>query len=261
MVSDQGSSLGSPAFMRDGARGQDTKGRCPTQNVLLVAWRRAPSLVFIVHVNKLPGIIDTPSWSFVDDLNVIESRPWTSWTVENKMKLNPGKCKAMHICFSRNPPPPPALNIDGHLLKVVKVAKCLGVSFQEDLKWDTHITDTTKKGNQRRPSDCLYVFCPRRVGVRCATDWIENIQRRATKIILGKNFTNYSSALKVLKLQTLEDRRVALCAKFAKKDVRLLNSGVSRTCSIQPCRNSWISKMCFFLVSRLQFRCAPQEAI
>ncbi|KAI8499161.1 hypothetical protein Bbelb_229250 [Branchiostoma belcheri] len=46
---------------------------------------------------------------------------------------------------------------------------------------------------------------------------IENIQRRATKIILGKNFTNYSSALKVLKLQTLEDRRVALCARFAKK--------------------------------------------
>ncbi|KAI8519263.1 hypothetical protein Bbelb_025200 [Branchiostoma belcheri] len=93
-------------------------------------------IVFIVHVNKLPH--DTPSWSFVDDLNVIESRPvsqppriqndvdqLSSWAVENKMKLNPGKCKAMHICFSRNPPPPPALNIDGHLLKVLKLRSVL----------------------------------------------------------------------------------------------------------------------------------------
>ncbi|KAI8484837.1 hypothetical protein Bbelb_374340 [Branchiostoma belcheri] len=44
---------------------------------------------------------------------------------------------------------------------------------------------------------------------------IENIQRRATRIILAKEFTNYKSALETLQLQTLEDRRIALCRRFA----------------------------------------------
>ncbi|KAI8479873.1 Beta-1,4-galactosyltransferase 3 [Branchiostoma belcheri] len=156
------------------------------------------------------------------------------------MRLNPGKCKTMQVCFSRNPPPPPALNIDGHQLAVVSVARCLGVTFQADLKWDAHVKETTKKGNQR-----LYLLCRLRqfnppvedllttytcfvrpVLEYAAPLWhpgltkaqrrkIENIQRRATRIILAKEFTNYKSALETLQLQTLEDRRIALCRRFA----------------------------------------------
>ncbi|CAH1252454.1 Hypp9295 [Branchiostoma lanceolatum] len=63
-----------------------------------------------------------------DDLDSL-----SRWTIDKKMKLNPDKCKTMQVCFSRNPPPPPTLNIDGHQLAVVSVAKCLGVSFQADL--------------------------------------------------------------------------------------------------------------------------------
>ncbi|KAI8483142.1 hypothetical protein Bbelb_391610 [Branchiostoma belcheri] len=125
-------------------------------------------IVFIAHVNNLPNIMRSPSWAFVDDLNLIESRrtsepprlqhdldELSTWTEENKMKLNPTfKCKAMHICFARNPPPPPPLSINGHVLEVVPIAKCLGVTFQANLGWDSQVREMTRKGNQR-----LYLLC------------------------------------------------------------------------------------------------------
>ncbi|KAI8516849.1 hypothetical protein Bbelb_054300 [Branchiostoma belcheri] len=210
-------------------------------------------IVLIIHVNKLPDIICSPSWAFVDDLNLVESRlvsepsriqndldRLSGWTNDKNMRLNPGKCKTMQVCFSRNPPPPPTLNIDGHQLAVVSVAKCLGVTFQADLKWDAHVKETTKKGNQRLYLLCrlrqfnppvedlltIYTCFVRPVLEYAAPLWhpgltkaqrrkIENIQRRATKIILAKEFTNYKSALEMLQLQTLEDRRIALCRRFA----------------------------------------------
>ncbi|CAH1248620.1 Hypp8312 [Branchiostoma lanceolatum] len=112
-------------------------------------------IVFIAHVNKIADNMKAQLWAFVDDLNLVEvrliSHPvklqddlniLSTWTETNKMKLNPGKCKAMQI---------------------------------------------------------------------------ESIQVRATKIILGNNFHSYSAACEVLGLQTLEDRRVSLCLKFAQK--------------------------------------------
>ncbi|KAI8479751.1 hypothetical protein Bbelb_424990 [Branchiostoma belcheri] len=212
-------------------------------------------IVFIAHVNNLPNIMRSPSWAFVDDLNLIESRrtsepprlqhdldELSTWTEENKMKLNPTKCKAMHICFTRNPPPPPPLSINGHVLEVVPIAKCLGVTFQANLGWDSQVREMTRKGNQR-----LYLLCRLRqfnlpvedlltvyksfvrpVVEYAAPVWhggltrdqrkkIENIQRRAAKIMLGRNYHGYSSACEVLHLQTLDDRRSTLCLKFAKK--------------------------------------------
>ncbi|CAH1259341.1 ADD3 [Branchiostoma lanceolatum] len=90
-------------------------------------------IVFIAHVNNLTNSMNSPSRAFVDDLNLVESRRTSepsklqndldnlsSWTEKNKMKLNPSKCKAVHICFARNPPPPPPLSINGHVLEFAK---------------------------------------------------------------------------------------------------------------------------------------------
>ena len=49
------------------------------------------------------------------------------------------------------------------------------------------------------------------------SDKLERVQKSALKIILGSNYVNYSNALNVLKLQSLEERRKSLCLKFAKK--------------------------------------------
>ncbi|KAI8483141.1 hypothetical protein Bbelb_391600 [Branchiostoma belcheri] len=58
----------------------------------------------------------------------------SSWTEDNKMKLNPTRCKAMHIYFARN------LSINGNVLEAVPIAKCLGVTFQANLGWDSQVT-------------------------------------------------------------------------------------------------------------------------
>ncbi|KAI8498156.1 hypothetical protein Bbelb_241000 [Branchiostoma belcheri] len=212
-------------------------------------------IVFIAHVNNITDNLTAKSWAFVDDLNLIETRlaahPPTlqgdldnlsTWTETNRMKLNPGKCKAMQVCFVRIPPPPPVLTIGGHELEVVGIAKCLGVTFQSDLKWDMHVLEMCKKGNQRLyllsrlrqfhlPTHDLvtvYTSFVRPVLEYATPLWhpgltssqrrkIENIQVRATKIILGNTFHSYSAACEALQLQKLEDRRVSLCLKFAQK--------------------------------------------
>ncbi|KAI8500548.1 hypothetical protein Bbelb_221140 [Branchiostoma belcheri] len=212
-------------------------------------------IVFIAHVNSITDNLTAKSWAFVDDLNLIETRlaahPPTlqgdldnlsTWTETNRMKLNPGKCKAMQVCFVRIPPPPPVLTIGGHELEVVSIAKCLGVTFQSDLKWDMHVLEMCKKGNQRLYLLCrlrqfhlpthdlvtVYTSFVRPVLEYATPLWhpgltssqrrkIENIQVRATKIILGNTFHSYSAACEALQLQKLEDRRVSLCLKFAQK--------------------------------------------
>merc|ERR1711911_163255 len=43
------------------------------------------------------------------------------------------------------------------------------------------------------------------------------VQKSALRIILGKRYTSYSDALKLLDMKSLEDRRQSLCLKFARK--------------------------------------------
>ena len=46
---------------------------------------------------------------------------------------------------------------------------------------------------------------------------IERVQKAALAIIMGENYSSYSNALKKLDMETLVDRRAALCLSFAKK--------------------------------------------
>ena len=45
---------------------------------------------------------------------------------------------------------------------------------------------------------------------------LERVQKSAVKIILKNSYNNYEDALKILKMESLEDRRTRLCFKFAK---------------------------------------------
>ena len=49
---------------------------------------------------------------------------------------------------------------------------------------------------------------------------IERIQRISFKIILGPKYTNYVQACHNLSAQTLQERRVKLCLKFARKNLK-----------------------------------------
>ena len=46
---------------------------------------------------------------------------------------------------------------------------------------------------------------------------LERVQKSALKIMLGDKYVSYDNALKVLKLQSLRERREELCLKFARK--------------------------------------------
>ena len=58
---------------------------------------------------------------------------------------------------------------------------------------------------------------------------IESIQKRACKIILGHSFNSYNDELNYCNLDTLADRRLTHCLKFAEN----LNSN-NRTSSLLP---------------------------
>ena len=49
---------------------------------------------------------------------------------------------------------------------------------------------------------------------------IERVQKSAVKIILGNKYTEYKDALKILRLETLFERRNRLSLKFATKSIK-----------------------------------------
>ena len=59
---------------------------------------------------------------------------------------------------------------------------------------------------------------------RQQTNDIERIQKISFKLILGDNYENYQQACKILSTQTLEQRRINLCLKFALKNAKSDNS-------------------------------------
>ena len=53
---------------------------------------------------------------------------------------------------------------------------------------------------------------------------IESIQKVAMRIILQNKYTNYQLACETLTAQTLAERRIKLCTKFARKNLKSENS-------------------------------------
>ena len=53
---------------------------------------------------------------------------------------------------------------------------------------------------------------------------IERVQKIAFRLILGQEYSNYLEACKALSAQTLEQRRIKLCLKFATKNVKSENT-------------------------------------
>ena len=52
---------------------------------------------------------------------------------------------------------------------------------------------------------------------------IERVQKSALKVILKNKYKDYESALKLLDMESLYERRSSLCLKFAKKCLRIEN--------------------------------------
>ena len=150
-----------------------------------------------------------------------------NWSGKWQLPFNAPKCKVMH--FGKNNPRRP-YRMNGHTLEITDQEKDLGVMIDEELKFHVHTAAAAKKGNQMlgiiKKSYCtrdaktmtsLYTAMVRPLleygnaiwGPHYKTDIkrIEQIQRRATKIVVGLHDESYEDRLKALKLPSLVYRR------------------------------------------------------
>ena len=163
------------------------------------------------------------------------------WTKKQKMKLNEKKTKSMIFNFSKKHQFTTRLTVNDAKIDIVKEAKLLGVILTDKLTWHKNTKELTKKAFMRmkllnaasgftkskQELKSIYLTFIRSVLEQSAVVWhsslkkknrndLERVQKAATRVIMGKHFTNYKNALKELNLQTLENRREMLCLKFAK---------------------------------------------
>ena len=123
----------------------------------------------------MPLNLTTKSFKYVDDLSLWKVRltnqhsrigqevhDLDAWAKDNYLTLNTSKCKVMQVCFKKDVPAPPSLQIVGIELEVVSETKLLGLTVQSDLGWQTQINNMVSKASRR-----LYMLsCLRRVGAQ-----------------------------------------------------------------------------------------------
>ena len=74
----------------------------------------------------------------------------------------------------------------------------------------------------------IYILYVRSILEQSATVWhsslteenkndLEGVQKTALKVILGVKYKSYENALRILDIETLNDRRIDLCLNFARK--------------------------------------------
>ena len=158
------------------------------------------------------------------------------------MLINNKKTKLMlfNPCIARDFMPD--FSLDDQEIQLVEEMKLLGVMVQSNMKWNSNTDYIVKKAYKRLWSirrlktmgataeDMKDVFIKqvRSILELAVPAWhaaitqserkdIERVQKTALHIILGGDYTSYSSALEVMGLVPLETRRTALCLKFAKK--------------------------------------------
>ena len=174
----------------------------------------------------------TPAQSTLDSLQ--------EWTITNHTTINPLKCVTMQFTVARdNPPPPPTLSIGGQALETVPTFKLLGLTIDDKLKFEPHVTKVVKDTSYRlhmlrrlksfgMPSEELLNIYKMFILPKltyAAPAWgfslgvelekkLERVQKQALRICLGANFTTYKAALTTVKLPFLiydPDNRPPIC--------------------------------------------------
>ena len=211
-------------------------------------------LLFLAYINDLPDCVNSQVRLFADDTVVYRKIKNSSdesmlqkdlsnlekWENTWKMEFHPGKCQVIRITKSLKPKDT-AYYLHGHKLEVVSSTKYLGLTIQQDLKWNTHINQVVNKGNRTlgmlkrnlkisSPSikTMAYRGLVRPQLVYSSTVWdphhkvhinkVEMVQRRAARWVLNRyhNTSSVSDMLNHLAWPTLDLRRrdTRLCLMY-----------------------------------------------
>ena len=68
-----------------------------------------------------------------------------TWSTLNSFQLHPKKCNEPRVSFVRSPTSYELIKINGSKVSSARVVKLLGVYFQDNLKWNNHVSETIKK--------------------------------------------------------------------------------------------------------------------
>ena len=200
-------------------------------------------ILFVAYINSLPEVVSNSDiYLFADDTKIFKGI-FTSedcndlqddldamhkWTDTSLLKFHPDKCVSMRIGNSQVEDR--QYNMDKHSLKKSEVEKDIGVFIDEKLSFGTHVENKVNKANSmmgiiRRTFEyldessflLLYKALVRPHLEYANQVWaptlkkqeieIENVQRRATKLIPGYKDLTYEERLRKLNLPTLKYRR------------------------------------------------------
>ena len=203
-------------------------------------------ILFVIYINDMPEVVDKDSivYLFADDTKVfrhIKSQEDTiqlqsdinnllQWSEKWLLKFHPDKCVSMTVSNKRSFPPQNQYSMGQTPLQVSECEKDIGIYIDNKLQFDNHVENMVFKANRilavvRNTFNYLdqntfrYIFkglvrphleyaapvwSPHSIYQK---DLIENVQRRATKLIPGLNNLSYPERLKKLKLPTLAYRR------------------------------------------------------
>ena len=165
---------------------------------------------------------------------------------KNNLVLNKKKTKVMKFTNSRKLDFPPEITFrDGTHLETMRETTLLGVIVSDDLKWGKNTEHICNKARRKlwilRRMLCLkltifemfdvYTKEIRSILEFAVPVWhssltrkqvseIEFVQKLAFKIILGRAYSSYSDACARLQTVTLEERRLAICLRFASKNIK-----------------------------------------
>ena len=173
--------------------------------------------------------IDNTKPCFTTMQNILDK--FQTWTTNNLVSINHRKTVVMHFDLATTTPAPtPVLTLGDHTLEVVHSTRVLGITLDDKLRWDLHLNATIKSATfrlymlrrlkslglpQTELKDIFRMFILPRL-TYASPAWtpnltitqirkIENVQKRAIKIILGTSYIDYDNALSTLGLTTMTD--------------------------------------------------------
>ena len=203
-------------------------------------------ILFVLYINDLPEVVDKDSFAFLfaDDTklfrvikNLIDCgvlqadlTKMVEWSDKWLLKFHPDKCKQIGIGINRKSINMHQYTMEGQKLETSTCEKDIGVHIDCNLKFDIHISNAVSKATRvlavtRRTFDYMdattfkYIFkgLVRPHLEYAAPIWsphleylkerLENVQRRATKMVPGLSDLSYPERLRALKLPTLAYRR------------------------------------------------------
>ena len=150
------------------------------------------------------------------------------WATKWKMSFNVNKCKIMHLGYGNAKQ---EYNLDGTVLVETMEEKDLGVLIDNDLKFSRHVRGIVARANRmiglmkisfenfdKDMFGPIYNTLIRPLLEYCVHAWspylvkdiqlLENVQRRATKLVREVRNMEYEDRLKELKIPKLIDRRI-----------------------------------------------------